>query len=185
MAMATSAWWGWKEAAWGCRGLTPRPTCRRSRCCNVVHSINSVTQVSPTTSTLACEFERKRKTGKGSRIQIFLAYKVRDDVIIDLQWTTRNWEKNYLGETVRSWEENSGMKWNPNQKGRQDSHTLPSFLFSFPLLPFFFNIVGSRAQFVGLFSISLLFGLIITGLIKSLLPGKKKGKGPDSQVKEP
>lgn len=33
------AWWGWNAAAWGCNGLRPRPTWRRSRCCTVVHSI--------------------------------------------------------------------------------------------------------------------------------------------------
>lgn len=42
MATATRVWWGWKQAAWGCRGLTPRPTWRRSRCCSVVHSMDRV-----------------------------------------------------------------------------------------------------------------------------------------------
>lgn len=34
-----SAWCGWNAAAWGCSGLVLRATCRRSRCCTVVHSI--------------------------------------------------------------------------------------------------------------------------------------------------
>lgn len=39
MATAMRAWWEWKQAAWGWNGTTPWPTWRRSRCCNVVHSI--------------------------------------------------------------------------------------------------------------------------------------------------
>lgn len=39
-AAATMAWVWWNAAAWGCKGFELRPTCRRSKCCSVAHSID-------------------------------------------------------------------------------------------------------------------------------------------------